>query len=342
MPLHVARLRDSTLAAEEAPEACWYAVMLWAASWHQIPAASLPDNDAVLTRLLGLGRDVRTFARHKAGALRGFVKCTDGRLYHPVVADQALIAWTSKLRRRWTTECSRIKKANQRGGSLPTPTLEEFLQCSSTAKCPDHVLGDIDESPSGQRIQGTETGTERGTEGEDAEASSPAPADPKPISRRTYPPAFVAAWKAYPHAGGRSSKPNSLAEWRKLPVSEQAALVGAIDRMRPDAEKAFGGKGAPDMARWLKAGKHLSYPDPGSVTPEFVWKGPDWIKAEALSHPEHGKASAYLARCDWRPGGDGGWVTSHSGTIIDYLEKELGARLADQGVTVLHVAKVTS
>jgi hypothetical protein len=48
MPLHVARLRDSDLASEEEPEACWYAVLLWAASWHQIPAASLPDNDAVL------------------------------------------------------------------------------------------------------------------------------------------------------------------------------------------------------------------------------------------------------------------------------------------------------
>jgi len=96
MPLQVARLRDSDLAATEDPEACWYAVLLWAASWHQTPAASLPDDDLVLARLCGLGRDVRTFRKHKAGALRGFSICTDGRLYHPVVAEQANAAWKEK------------------------------------------------------------------------------------------------------------------------------------------------------------------------------------------------------------------------------------------------------
>jgi hypothetical protein len=96
MPLHVARLRDSDLAAEEDPEACWYAVLLWAASWHQLPAGSLPDNDAVLARLCGLGRDVRTFKKHRTGALRGFIVCNDGRLYHPVVAEQVLSAWAEK------------------------------------------------------------------------------------------------------------------------------------------------------------------------------------------------------------------------------------------------------
>jgi hypothetical protein len=97
MPLHVARLRDSDLAAEESPEACWYAVLLWAASWHQLPAGSLPDNDAILMRLVGLGRDARTWKKHSTGALRGFVQCSDGRLYHPVVAEQVNSAWQEKL-----------------------------------------------------------------------------------------------------------------------------------------------------------------------------------------------------------------------------------------------------
>lgn len=97
MPLHVARLRDSDLAAEESPEACWYAVLLWAASWHQIPAGSLPDNDRVLMKLVGLGRDERTWKKHRDGALRGFVKCSDDRLYHPVVAEQVVSAWSERL-----------------------------------------------------------------------------------------------------------------------------------------------------------------------------------------------------------------------------------------------------
>ncbi len=96
MPLHVARLRDSDLAATLDPEACWYAVLLWAAAWHQVPAASLPDDELVLTRLCGLGRDVKTFRKHRAGALHGFVKCADGRLYHAVVAEQALASMAKR------------------------------------------------------------------------------------------------------------------------------------------------------------------------------------------------------------------------------------------------------
>ncbi len=114
MPLHVARLRDSDLAAEGDPEGCWYAVLLWCAAWHQSPAGSLPDNDAVLTKLCGLGRDSRTFRKHRADALRGFVLCDDGRLYHPVIAEQVLSGWESKLRQRHRTECAAIKQRNVR------------------------------------------------------------------------------------------------------------------------------------------------------------------------------------------------------------------------------------
>lgn len=128
MPLHVARLRDSDLAATVDPEAAWYAVMLWAASWHQIPAASLPNDDQVLTRLCGLGRDVKTFRKNRGGAMHGFVLCDDDRWYHPVVAEQANAAWKAKLEQRWRTECARIKKHNQRHETdVSAPTLEEFI-----------------------------------------------------------------------------------------------------------------------------------------------------------------------------------------------------------------------
>lgn len=161
MPLHVARLRDSDLAATESPEACWYAVMLWAASWHQLPAASLPNDDAVLTRLCGLGRDLKTFRKHRAGAMRGFILCNDGRLYHPVVADGALDAWSRKLRQRWMTECARVKKQNQRNGTdNPSPTFEQFLG-DNGHHVPAMSLGTGRQCPSGNGIQGTGTETVR-------------------------------------------------------------------------------------------------------------------------------------------------------------------------------------
>jgi len=128
MPLQVARLRDSDLAAEEDPEACWYALLLWAASWHQLPAASLPDNETVLCKLIGLGRDLKTFRKHRNGALRGFIKCSDGRLYHSVVAEQALDAWKGKLEQRWRTECARVRKANQRNDTdEKLPTFDQYV-----------------------------------------------------------------------------------------------------------------------------------------------------------------------------------------------------------------------
>jgi hypothetical protein len=110
MPLHVARLRDSDLAATAHPEACWYAVLLWAAAWHQVPAASLPDDELVLTRLCGLGRDVKTFRKHRRDAMRGFVKCDDGRLYHEVVAEVARGSWAEKLAYR-DRKASRVDAA---------------------------------------------------------------------------------------------------------------------------------------------------------------------------------------------------------------------------------------
>lgn len=163
MPLHVARLRDSDLAAEAHPEACWYAVMLWAASWHQLPAGSLPDNETVLTRLCGLGRDVKTFRKHRADCMRGFVLCSDGRLYHPVVAEQVRESWEKKLQQRWRSECARIKKANQRNGTeVPTPSYEQFIGLPVPYMSPgtcSAVPGDSSESPQGLGLQGTETGT---------------------------------------------------------------------------------------------------------------------------------------------------------------------------------------
>ena len=128
MPLQVSRLRDSELAAMEEPEACWYAVLLWAASWHQIPAGSLPDNDTALMRLVGLGRDARTWKKHRAGALRGFVQCSDGRLYHPVVVEQAKEAWQRKLQQNHRTFCSAVRKHNERNPDkrLEIPTFEQW------------------------------------------------------------------------------------------------------------------------------------------------------------------------------------------------------------------------
>lgn len=111
MPLDVVRVRDSDLAAEESPESCWAALLLWCASWHQVPAGSIPDSDQWQAKQAGYvarGRIDKTWDGVRDGALRNWIKCSDGRLYHPVVAEKALESWDAKLAQR-----ARTRKATE-------------------------------------------------------------------------------------------------------------------------------------------------------------------------------------------------------------------------------------
>lgn len=120
MPLDVVRLRDSDMAAVEDAEVFRSGVLSWCVSWHQVPAASLPDDDKAIARLIGMGRDAAGFtALREAGALRGFVKCSDGRLYHPVVAEKAITAWEAKGKQRNRTAAARAARLSQRQSQTP-------------------------------------------------------------------------------------------------------------------------------------------------------------------------------------------------------------------------------
>ena len=154
MPLDVQRLRDSDLASDETPESCWAAVLLWCASWHQVPAASIPDSDQWQAKQAGYvsrGRVDAQWPKVREGALRGWVACSDGRLYHPVVAEKARDAWRSKLIQRHKTECARIKKHNQRHEiNLPLPDLEAWIEAGCPAGHALYVPEDKREVSQGQ------------------------------------------------------------------------------------------------------------------------------------------------------------------------------------------------
>jgi len=86
MPLHVSRLLDSDLFALSTGDEFKAAISLWCKAWLQVPAGSLPDDDRVLAHLSGAGSK---WKRVKDMALRGFIKCDDGRLYHSTVCEKA-------------------------------------------------------------------------------------------------------------------------------------------------------------------------------------------------------------------------------------------------------------
>jgi hypothetical protein len=117
MPLDVVRLRDSDLVALSSGPQFKAAVLLWCFAWHQVPAASLPDDERILARAAGCSPALWRSGANMA--LRGWVKCRDGRLYHPVIAEKARKAWNGRQRQR--------AKANKRWREEPSDEEEEPL-----------------------------------------------------------------------------------------------------------------------------------------------------------------------------------------------------------------------
>lgn len=120
MPLDVVRLVDSDLAALSTGEEFKAAVLLWCKAWHQVPAASLPDDDRMLAHLAGFGRDIKAWKKVREVALRGFERCDDGRLYHPVIAEKVNDALAAKQRQRAKTAnatAARKTRSGQRDDS---------------------------------------------------------------------------------------------------------------------------------------------------------------------------------------------------------------------------------
>lgn len=89
----VSRLIKSETWVMGSGDECKAALTLWMQSWHQVPAGSLPNEPRMLEHL-SMSKRWRAVSEH---ALRGWVLCSDGRLYHPVVCEKALEAWIEKL-----------------------------------------------------------------------------------------------------------------------------------------------------------------------------------------------------------------------------------------------------
>lgn len=126
MPMHGDRLFKSTTWIEASSDAKVAALRLWWHAFaHEEPAASLPDNDQLLAEHSGLGTAVRAWRKVKAQAMRGWIKCSDGRWYHPVVAEFALEAWSARVRNREKVRKFREKKEGANRAVLDVVTVTE-------------------------------------------------------------------------------------------------------------------------------------------------------------------------------------------------------------------------
>lgn len=129
MPLEVSRLRRSKawLVCKRRPELAFYMLNLWTAAWHERPAGSLEDDDDVLADVAMCPS--KEWPKMKADVMRGWVKCSDGRLYHTTVIEKVQEAWKGKMQYAYDRECGRLRKAAERAGtksSFSAPTFEEW------------------------------------------------------------------------------------------------------------------------------------------------------------------------------------------------------------------------
>jgi hypothetical protein len=180
MELNIHRLFRSEMWAKATGDEFRAALKLWGESFWEKPAGSLPDDDVLLARLADYGRDVKGFESVKAMVMRGWIKCSDGRLYHPVVAETVLKAWAERLKYKEKQQAERDRKAAYR----------ESLKDKSKA-CPSNVPRDTSGTQAGHDADfrsKTETETETETEtgnnifiysGADEKASGPKPAEQK-------------------------------------------------------------------------------------------------------------------------------------------------------------------
>lgn len=98
MPLYGDRLLKSETWISGSAEARVAALRLWWHAFaHEVPAGSLPDDDRLLADYAGYGVAVKAFIRIKPSAMKNWVACADGRLYHPVVAEIVVGCWNKRL-----------------------------------------------------------------------------------------------------------------------------------------------------------------------------------------------------------------------------------------------------
>lgn len=251
MPLDVVRLWDSDLATLASGDEFRAAVLLWCKSWHQVPSGSLPDDDKLLSTMAGYGRDMRGWKRMKSGAMRGWMLCSDGRWYHPVVAEKALEAWGHSLKQR--------DNARRRWGTkhAPAPAPKQ----DATAYATGYAMGDavaVPPHPSGICQNDAKENENR--------INTPIP--PKGASR------FDEFWKRFPdQRKGDKAKCKKL--WAKLGLDYIAVeVLAGLDRWLDSADWAKnGGEFIPGPHPWLNKAKWEASPMP--ATPhEFSIRNP--------------------------------------------------------------------
>lgn len=238
MPMDIVRLLGSDFHAQSS-DAEWRAgVTLWLRSYHQVPAGSLPDDEIALARLAELGRDVKSWRKIAPGALRGWTRCDDNRLYHRTVGEKVLEGWIEKLLQRKSSAAGNAKRY---GHSFDPATFDDAIEESRAlltalnpqsrvlakrfAKAPTGSAdgpptGSPDRSPTGS-ASGSANDVPDRSQGKGREGNRERDARDARL-------AFDAEfWPRYPHKVGKPTAQRSFEKlWRELHGNISTVIAG--------------------------------------------------------------------------------------------------------------------
>ena len=138
----------------------------------------MPTDDIELCRLAELGRELAAWDEVRAGALRGWIVATDGRMYHPVVAEGVNNAIAAKAAQRTKTAKARLA------------ALEKHLKQATSPAEIDRLKEEIRKLSLSAQIQSQESVTDSVTDPVTESKEKETEKDAK--ARRSAPPAHCA------------------------------------------------------------------------------------------------------------------------------------------------------
>lgn len=257
MPLDVVRLMDSDFFALSTGDEFKAGVSLWCKSWNQVPAGSLPDNDRVLAHLSNSGKD---WPNVKEMAMRGWVLCSDGRWYHPVVSEKAVTAWGKRIaqreraEKRWKNKGKDSKdKENESHGNATASD----NQCHGNATAYENECHGICHGNARERERERESVRDSNIPPISPKGDAPsfdlAPANPSSESKIDQ--EFSEFWMAYPRKQGKQAARRAFGKARKAAsLRDIATGLNAHVAVWPEASDPRA-KYIPHASTWLNEGR---------------------------------------------------------------------------------------
>jgi uncharacterized protein YdaU (DUF1376 family) len=229
--LDAERLLNSDLVALATTEELGAAMILWARAWMQNPPASLPHDPRILASWAKV--PLERWKQVAEVALRNFVLCSDGRLYHTVLAQLAVEAAARKrfhgkraqvaAEARWKQHRSTRSDAS----SMPKASSTDARRMLGDAKRErDREHGEPPAAAAAAGASRPEGGDATPDRADRAPGSGPAP-DPAAAAASINPDAN-ATLRALLGKNGLAASPQATLEWEGMLRRKGLTKAGAI------------------------------------------------------------------------------------------------------------------